>query len=65
MILCLGALPLFASTVLSLIIKITLGAFVYVLSLTALWWVSGRSKGIESAILERTREFVRRPARSG
>lgn len=65
MILCLGALPLFASTVLSLIIKTTLGAFVYILSLTALWWVSGQSKGIESAILERAREFVRRPARSG
>ena len=64
MMICLGALPLPESTLLSLIIKITLGALVYVLSLTALWWVSGQSQGIESAILERAREFAR-PARSG
>jgi lipopolysaccharide exporter len=62
MTICLAVVPLGMPTVLSLAVKIALGAIVYIVSMVALWWLSGRSKGLESAIFDRAREFARRPA---
>jgi O-antigen/teichoic acid export membrane protein len=62
MTLCLAALPVLEPVVLSLAVKVAVGAMAYVAAMTVLWWLSGRSQGIESVVIERARQLVRKPA---